>query len=100
MPVCGDPGWERANQHRSRNVEYQRDYYGATTPAADCAGAGPGRKRIRWYAEDVHHFAMSLNPQYRYEGGHFGNVAVHVLYQPGDEGPGATASRWNEPRRR
>src|SRR6476660_8219070 len=28
---------------------------------------------------------MSLNPDYRYEGGHYGNVAVHVLYQPDDE---------------
>ena len=54
-------------------------------PADACAGAEPGRKRIRWYAERVHHFAMSLNPAYRYEGGHFGNVAIHVLYQPGDE---------------
>ena len=70
----------------TRPVEYQRDYYGASTPPADaCDGAEPGRKRIRWYAEQVHHFAMSLNPDYRYEGGHFGNVAVHVLYQPGDE---------------
>ena len=85
VPVCGDPGWERANQ-TGRPVEYQREYYGASTPGADgCEGAEPGRKRIRWYAEQVHHFAMSLNPAYRYEGGHFGNVAVHVLYQPGDE---------------
>ena len=50
-----------------------------------CDGAAAGRKTIRWYAEDVHHFAMSLNPDYRYEGGRYGNVAVHVLYQPGDE---------------
>jgi hypothetical protein len=86
VPVCGDPGWERANRAPGRAVEYQRDYYGASTPSADaCAGAEPGRKRIRWYAEHVHHFAMSLNPAYRYEGGRFGNVAVHVLYQPGDE---------------
>jgi hypothetical protein len=86
VPVCGDPGWERANRTPDRPVEYQRDYYGAATPPADvCAAADPGRKRIRWYAEQVHHFAMSLNPAYRYEGGHFGNVAVHVLYQPGDE---------------
>ncbi len=86
VPVCGDPGWERANRDPQRPVEYQRDYYGAATPPADsCDGAGAGRKRIRWYAENVHHFAMSLNPEYRYEGGHFGNVAVHVLYQPGDE---------------
>jgi hypothetical protein len=86
VPVCGDPGWERANRAPDRAVEYQRDYYGASTPPADaCAGAEPGRKRLRWYAERVHHFAMSLNPDYRYEGGRFGNVAVHVLYQPGDD---------------
>ena len=86
VPVCGDPGWERANRAPARPVEYQRDYYGASTPSADaCAGAEPGRKRLRWYAERVHHFAMSLNPAYRYEGGRFGSVAVHVLYQPGDD---------------
>ncbi|MEP6688979.1 MAG: M1 family aminopeptidase, partial [Gemmatimonadales bacterium] len=86
VPVCGDPGWERANRSPDRAVEYQRDYYGAATPSADaCGGAEPGRKRLRWYAERVHHFAMSLNPAYRYEGGRFGNVAVHVLYQPGDD---------------
>ena len=28
---------------------------------------------------------MSLNPDYRYEAGRWGGVAVHVLYQPGDE---------------
>jgi len=44
----------------------------------------------------VHHFALSLNPQYRYEGGKFGDVAIHVLYQPGDEptwGDGAAVDR-------
>ena len=86
VPVCGDPGWERANRAPEQAVEYQRDYYGADTPSADaCSGADSGRKRIRWYAERVHHFAMSLNPDYRYEGGRFGDVAIHVLYQPGDE---------------
>jgi hypothetical protein len=86
VPVCGDPGWERANRAPAQAIEYQRDYYGASTPSADaCGGAERGRKRLRWYAERVHHFAMSLNPAYRYEGGRFGNVAVHVLYQPGDD---------------
>jgi peptidase M1-like protein len=85
--VCGDPGWERANRRPDRAVEYQRDYYGSRTPSRDvCDRPAPGRKKIRWYAEDVHHFALSLNPEYRYEGGRFGGVAVHVLYQPGDEG--------------
>ncbi|HUR95864.1 MAG TPA: M1 family aminopeptidase, partial [Gemmatimonadales bacterium] len=86
VPVCGDPGWERANRAPGRAVEYQRDFYGSATPSADaCATAAPGRKHLRWYAERVHHFAMSLNPEYRYEGGRYGGVAVHVLYQPGDE---------------
>lgn len=85
VPVCGDPGWERANRG-PREIDYQRDYYGEGTPADNaCDGAASGRKRIRWYAEDVHHFAFSLNPDYRYEGGRFQDVAVHVLYQPGDE---------------
>jgi len=86
VPVCGDPGWERANRVSARAIEYQRGHYGPSTPAAACTGTESGRKKIRWYAEDVHHFALSLNPDYRYEGGRYGDVAVHVLYQPGDEG--------------
>ncbi|MBA3343731.1 MAG: M1 family metallopeptidase [Gemmatimonadales bacterium] len=86
VPVCGDPGWERANQNPGRAVEYRRDYYGEATPPGDvCTEAGPGRKRLRWYAERVHHFALSLSPEYRYEGGRFEEVPVHVLYSPGDE---------------
>ena len=85
VPVCGDPGWERANRNQSHPPEYQRTHYGTSTPASACEGAAAGRKKIRWHAEDVHHFAFSLNPDYRYEGGRFGDVAIHVLYQPGDE---------------
>lgn len=85
VPICGDPGWERANRNRSRPVDYRRNYYGSRTPSADCGSANSGRKKVRWYAEHVHHFALSLNPEYRYEGGRFKDVAVHVLYQPGDE---------------
>ena len=86
VPVCGDPGWAKANQNTARPVDYQRDFYGPRTPPATaCENAAPGRKKVRWYAEHAHHFALSLNPQYRYEGGRYKNVAVHVLYQPGDE---------------
>ena len=84
IPVCGDPGWERVNQNPGRPVEYGRDVYGPPS----CAGVGPaqpGRKRLLWVAKDVHHFAISMNPAYRYEGGRYNDVMVHVLYRPGDE---------------
>jgi len=89
VPVCGDPGWERANRNPGRPVEYQRDAYGPPQclegRAEPGAGGGGGRKQIVWEARDVHHFAMSMNPGYRYEGGRYGNVAVHVLYRAGDD---------------
>lgn len=87
VALCGDPGWEKANRDPAHPVEYQRDFYGATARAlgADCSNPAAGRKTIVWYARGVHHFAMSLNPDYRYEGGRYNDVAVHVLYQPGDE---------------
>ncbi len=117
VPICGDPGWDRANQVPDRPIQYRRDFYpGAPKYEAvggDCVdrrtvgrsledslapgqalppqgrsardGQLPqGRKRIVWYAENVHHFAISMNPQYRYEGSAWGQVAIHVLYQPGD----------------
>ena len=108
VPLCGDPGWERANQVADLPIRYQRDFYPRSArifmPASKCGPrldggadlsvgadkadgadtAHDARKKIVWYAEDVHHFAMSMRPDYRYEGGAFGDVAVHVLYQPGD----------------
>ncbi len=103
VPVCGDPGWAQANRVAEHPVEYQRDFYqdGRTAgrqdrKPVDCdvytpeqlqglpARPAPGRKRIYWVAKDVHHFAMSLNPDFRYEGGRYRDVVVHVLYQPGD----------------
>ncbi|HXE58570.1 MAG TPA: M1 family metallopeptidase [Gemmatimonadales bacterium] len=104
VPLCGDPGWAAANRRPDRPVVYRRDHYpgaerlldparpcgirpvgGAATNGARPAPQTPGRKTIVWYAEDVHHFALSLDPDYRYEGGEHGGVAIHVLYQPGDE---------------
>jgi hypothetical protein len=89
VPLCGDPGWERANHTPARAIEYQRDFYANAPSCGPQSGvapaAAPGRKRILWYARDVHHFAMSMSPSYLYEGGRFGSVAVHVLYRPGDE---------------
>ena len=82
VPVCGDPGWERARAVPGASIDYQRDAYRAV--ANDCPAAAPGRKTVRFRAEQVHHFAFSLNPDYRYEEGRYGATVVRVLYQPGD----------------
>ena len=81
VPVEGDPGWEKAAVGGG-TIDYQRDYYGRQN--TKCAAVASGRKCVRFYAEWVHHFAFSLNPDYRYEQGRYKDVAVHVLYQPGD----------------
>lgn len=88
VPVGGDPGWEGAAAVAGTQPLYRRDAYGPI-PAAESLGllSGPpaaGRKRVRFVAEDVHHFAWTTNPDYIYEGGRAGDVAIHVLYQPGD----------------
>src|SRR6058998_2222051 len=92
VPVEGDPGWERARADTSLRVDYQRGYY-APRPTSDAPGRGAlgvgcgavqvaaGRKCVRFHAEQVHHFAFSLNPDYVYEEGRYGDVVVRVLYQ-------------------
>ncbi len=64
VPICGDPGWERANQVPDRPVQYQRDYYpnAPSCASVNATAPAPGRKRVVWYAENVHHFALSMAP--------------------------------------
>lgn len=87
VPVDGDPGWERVNATGGAKPRLRRDAYAAAP--ADALGflaesAEPGRKRVRWRAEDVHHFAWTTSPDYVYENGSYDDVAINVLYQPGD----------------
>ena len=82
VPVCGDPGWERARAIPGSAIDYQRGAYGAVPD--ECPAAAAGRKTVRFRAEQVHHFAFSLNPEYHYEEGRYGAVVVRVLYQPQD----------------
>jgi hypothetical protein len=87
VPVEGDPGWQRASAVQGTAPEYRRDAYAPR--AADPLNLLPsapasGRRQVRWRAEDVHHFAWTTSPDYIYETGAFGDVAIHVLYQPGD----------------
>jgi hypothetical protein len=92
VPVEGDPGWSTTDHGA---ILEQRDWY--EVPIHPSLGllegdADAGRKRVRFYAEDVHHFAWSTSPDYIHEGGEVvpqGDrarpIAIHVLYRPGDE---------------
>lgn len=87
VPVEGDPGWAAAAARPDTEPDLQRDAY----PSQAAASLGflkadvpQHRKRVRWRAMDVHHFAWTTNPEYIYEAGAHRDIAVHVLYQPGD----------------
>ena len=96
VPVEGDPGW-RVNGAPLAAEAYRRDAYPARAaePLGLLAGdAAAGRKRIRWRAEDVHHFAWSASPTFRYDGvqrfalddagRRTERPSIHVLYEAGD----------------
>ena len=93
VPVSGDPGWERAK--RGGDVRLAQNAYD-TTPAPNVE-VPSGYRTVRFLAKNVHHFAWSVSPDYRYEGGiyvrqlpgtHYptwDTVSIHVLYKPGDD---------------
>jgi hypothetical protein len=98
VPAEGDPGW-RLNGQLPPAEALRRDAYPARPAEALglLAGeAGEGRKRVRWRAEDVHHFAWNTSPTFRYDGviraslDDAGNAvalpSIHVLYEPSDTG--------------
>ena len=87
VPVEGDPGWAAARATPATPVTLQSDWYASRPPAGALAAWGPasaGRKRVRFYAEQVHDFALSLNPDYVYEEGRFGATVLRTLYLPQD----------------
>ncbi|HEX2781244.1 MAG TPA: M1 family metallopeptidase [Gemmatimonadaceae bacterium] len=113
LVVSGDPGWERV---KKLGAVYSPSLAPYRVPAATWPAwrdsAGPGEKAVRFHAENIHEFAWSTSPDYRYEGGIYlrprgevpappgravwDTVAVHVLYRPGDEkswGDGAALAR-------
>lgn len=94
LVVEGDPGWrERARPGYDVIVD-QSGFYPAAAPrnlGFLPGNAAAGRKRIRWRADDVHHFAWSVNPDYNFEGGTVrrlgvqgGDIAINVLFGSGD----------------
>jgi hypothetical protein len=104
VPVSGDPGWERVR--RGGEVRLARQAY--DEPSGPNVDVPSGSRAVRFLARDVHHFAWSVSPDYRYEGGlyvrqlprtHYptwDTVSVHVLYKPADDttwGGGRALSR-------
>lgn len=95
VPVAGDPGWHRAL--RSGSVRAASDAYGDLPPQSLRVDVPAGHRAVRFHAENVHHFAWSVSPDYRYEGGVYARrpsatrfrtwdtVSVHVLYRTGDD---------------
>lgn len=94
VPVNGDPGWARVS--RTGPPQLGANAY-SNVPPAPQATVPDGFRAVRFYAENVHHFAWSASPDYRYEGGvvvrnvpkqHFqtwDTIWVHVMYKPGDD---------------
>jgi hypothetical protein len=92
--VSGDPGWARV----SRSGEPWMPAAPASLPQSPVIIPPVGERAVRFYAENVHHFAWSASPEYIYEGGRyvkrdtarrryptFDTIAVNVLYKPGDD---------------
>ncbi len=94
VPVSGDPGWARVSR---TGPPYLAANAYRDVEAAPAVQVPPGYRAVRFVAENVHHFAWSASPDYRYEGGvyvrsvartHFATwdtVGVHVLMKPGDD---------------
>ena len=93
VPVSGDPGWARVS--RSGPPRLASGAY--VVPPGPEVAPPEGYRAVRFFANDVHHFAWSASPDYRYEGTtyvrqvprtHFptwDTVSVNVLYKPGDD---------------
>lgn len=110
VPVAGDPGWERAKRGGGAPAFLQRTAYGTAGASALVPIAPASMRTVVFEAKDVHHFAWTTDPEYRYEGGLYirprprpatqfkiwDTVGVHVLYRPiGDStwGKGAVVQR-------
>jgi len=90
IAVAGDPGYEVTQADR---LVYRR---GSGVPLQLITGQpGAGRKYVRFHAENVHHFAWSIDPRYQHDRvtrmelsdagpGARTLPTIHVLYLPED----------------
>ena len=82
VPVSGDPGWARVSRtgpprsRRRTRTRRSRRRPQATVP--------DGYRAVRFVAENVHHFAWSASPDYRYEGGVYVRPVPRTHFQTWD----------------
>ncbi len=93
VPVSGDPGYARVMAPGSERPRLAAQAY-RDVPPAPTVQVPAGYKAVRFIARNVHHFAWSTSPGYRYEGMSYvhapsqryrfpiwDTVSVHVLYR-------------------
>ncbi len=93
VPVSGDPGWARVAVAGDTPILKANAY--RDVPEGPMIKLAAGQRAVRFYARDVHHFAWSASPGFRYEGGQYvqrvrpgehrfaawDTVSLHVLYR-------------------
>ena len=94
VPVSGDPGWARVALPGSRLPRTAGEAY-PDIPAPQTINVPSGSRAVRFYARNVHTFAWSVSPGFRYESAEYvretpvaglrfpvwTTVPVHVLYR-------------------
>jgi hypothetical protein len=93
--VSGDPGWARVSK---TDAPWMPVGAYRSVPIGPVIVTPPGERAVRFYAENVHHFAWTASPEYIYEGATyiprdstkrhfqtFDTVGVNVLYKPRDD---------------
>ncbi len=93
VPVSGDPGWARAAVRGTAPPRLASTAY-RNVASAPSVNVPTGYRAVRFIARDVHHFAWSVSPGFRYEGGTYvrapaqewrfpiwDTVSVHTLYR-------------------
>src|SRR5690242_11301731 len=80
VPISGDPGWERVKQGGDLRLA-STAYDSAPVPNVDVPA---GFRAVTFRAENVHHFAWSTSPDYRYEGGLYVRQLPQTHYKTWD----------------
>jgi hypothetical protein len=94
VPVSGDPGWNRVALPGGKLPRSGAESY-PDVPGVPAAVVPAGSRAVRFYARNVHEFAWSVSPGFRYENAEYvrqtpvagfrvpvwTTVPVHVLYR-------------------